>query len=140
MEPLYSLKGFYNKRVDVYEDRVELVSGSKVKPIKMSDIASVSYAPAVTPWAGHLFIRTADRWAGPELKYTKPGALFSKPDNDKALEMKNYIEKRMAEEKGIASGQGGSYVEELKQLKALLDDGTITQEDYDAKKRQLLGL
>lgn len=30
--------------------------------------------------------------------------------------------------------------EELRQYKALLDSGVITQEDYDAKKKQLLGL
>lgn len=29
---------------------------------------------------------------------------------------------------------------ELKQFKQLLDDGTITQEEFDAKKKQLLGL
>ena len=33
-----------------------------------------------------------------------------------------------------------SPVEELKQYKELLDRGLITQEDYDAKKKQLLGL
>ncbi|RRG09836.1 MAG: SHOCT domain-containing protein [Lactobacillus sp.] len=30
--------------------------------------------------------------------------------------------------------------EELRKLKTLLDDGIITQEDFDAKKKQLLGL
>jgi hypothetical protein len=29
---------------------------------------------------------------------------------------------------------------ELRKLKGLLDDGVITQEDFDAKKKQLLGL
>ena len=33
-----------------------------------------------------------------------------------------------------------SYVEELKQLKELLDCGIISQEEFDAKKKQLLGL
>lgn len=32
------------------------------------------------------------------------------------------------------------YVEELKKFKALLDGGIITQEEFDAKKKQLLGL
>lgn len=31
-------------------------------------------------------------------------------------------------------------IEELKKLKELLDAGVITQEDFDAKKKQLLGL
>ena len=33
-----------------------------------------------------------------------------------------------------------SNVDELKKYKQLLDDGIITQADYDAKKKQLLGL
>ena len=33
-----------------------------------------------------------------------------------------------------------SYIHELRELKALVDEGVITQEDYDAKKKQLLGL
>ncbi len=33
-----------------------------------------------------------------------------------------------------------SAVQELRQLKALLDEGIITQEEFDAKKRQLLDL
>ena len=33
-----------------------------------------------------------------------------------------------------------SYIEELKQLKGLLDSGIISQEEFDAKKKQLLGL
>jgi predicted Zn-dependent peptidase len=32
------------------------------------------------------------------------------------------------------------YNEELIELKALLDSGVITQEEFDAKKKQLLGL
>lgn len=33
-----------------------------------------------------------------------------------------------------------SPVDELRKCKELLDDGIITQEEFDAKKRQLLGL
>ena len=33
-----------------------------------------------------------------------------------------------------------SYIDELRVLKGLLDDGIITQEEFDAKKKQLLGL
>ena len=33
-----------------------------------------------------------------------------------------------------------SDADELRKFKALLDDGIITQEEFDAKKRQILGL
>ena len=45
-----------------------------------------------------------------------------------------------------APAQGGqeagepAYLDELKRLSQLKDDGVITQEDFDAKKKQLLGL
>ncbi len=47
-----------------------------------------------------------------------------------------------AEPAPAAAQQGAAkdVMEELKGYKALLDDGVITQEDYDAKKKQLLGL
>ena len=38
------------------------------------------------------------------------------------------------------SGQELSSADELKKYKALLDDGVITQEEFDAKKKQLLNL
>ena len=34
----------------------------------------------------------------------------------------------------------GSNMDELKQLKELLDTGVISQEEFDTKKKQLLGL
>lgn len=38
------------------------------------------------------------------------------------------------------SSQNYSVADEIAKFKALLDDGAITQEEYDAKKKQLLGL
>ena len=37
-------------------------------------------------------------------------------------------------------GGASSTVEELKQYKALLDAGVLTEEEFAAKKRQLLGI
>ena len=31
-------------------------------------------------------------------------------------------------------------IEEIRKYKSLLDDGIITQEEFDAKKKQLLGI
>ena len=39
-----------------------------------------------------------------------------------------------------ARAQSASNAEELMKFKQLLDAGAITQEEYDAKKQQLLGL
>lgn len=48
-----------------------------------------------------------------------------------------------APETGAGAAQTGgapSTVEELKQYKSLLDAGVITEEEFAAKKRQLLGI
>ena len=47
-----------------------------------------------------------------------------------------------APQQGVAPQQGGrpDAAEELKKFKELLDMGAITQEEYDEKKKQLLGL
>jgi len=39
-----------------------------------------------------------------------------------------------------APAAGGDYTEELEKLAKLRDDGVITPEDFEAKKKQLLGL
>ena len=39
-----------------------------------------------------------------------------------------------------AIAAGGGAAEELKAYKELLDSGASTQEEFDAKKRQILGL
>lgn len=57
-------------------------------------------------------------------------------------EIKNTIMSKMAESNlnsAISSSQNNS-ADMLKKYKDLLDDGAITQEEYDAKKKELLGL
>lgn len=65
--------------------------------------------------------------------------LFGKKETEKAEQLKALIEsKRHQQPKGNA--QSSSAVDEIKQFKSLLDDGIITQEEFDAKKKQLLGI
>ena len=60
-----------------------------------------------------------------------------------------YVDKRISESKSAKSNstqsttvvqQALSTADELKKFKELLDIGVITQEEFDAKKKQLLGL
>lgn len=60
-----------------------------------------------------------------------------------AREVVDFIEKRRAELKNAPQGtviQQASGADELKKFKELLDMGVITQEEFDAKKKQILGL
>lgn len=53
----------------------------------------------------------------------------------------NLINKRQASLTYTSENvSGGSTAQEIKQYKELLDQGIITQEEFDAKKKQLLGL
>lgn len=38
------------------------------------------------------------------------------------------------------SASSGDTINEIKKYKALLDEGIITQQEFDAKKKQLLGI
>lgn len=57
------------------------------------------------------------------------------------LKINDYIQSKINNPAATnATDTTGDNVAELKKYKQLLDDGVITQEDYDAKKKQLLGL
>lgn len=63
--------------------------------------------------------------------------------NEKMQEVAEYIRNRVEEAKNGGNAKIESTVsnaDELKKFKELLDMGIITQEEFDAKKKQLLGL
>ena len=59
-----------------------------------------------------------------------------------ALQVRDYISNYSEDAKSATSGEKKvvSVVEEIRGLKELLDDGILTQEEFDAKKKQLLGI
>ncbi|AVK86893.1 hypothetical protein C3943_02350 [Lysinibacillus sp. B2A1] len=64
-----------------------------------------------------------------------------------ATEIKNAIENFKAIEKETSSAPAAKkekdmydVADEIRELKDLLDDGILTQEEFDAKKKQLLGI
>ena len=69
--------------------------------------------------------------------------LFNASKNNLVQQIVDYIEKRRAE---LSAPQAQQVVQtlspadELLKYKQLLDSGVITQEEFDAKKKQLLGL
>ena len=70
------------------------------------------------------------------------GGMFSyKKVNAYSAEIATKIRKALEAYKSAPSaGEPIDAVEELKRYKELLDTGVISQEDFDAKKKQLLGL
>jgi hypothetical protein len=66
--------------------------------------------------------------------------MFNKKDNELVNEIKLKIEELQSLTNGNVPTNQLSAADEIKKYKALLDEGIITQEDYDAKKKQLLNL
>ena len=151
----FVLDGFKGQ-LKVYENRVEInkkgsgfITGNTCKTLPMANIMSVSVTPSTI-------------WARGFIEFTVPGGKDSRNieealrnenalplnaagQNDLALQIKAYVEKQIME---CASNKGGTTIvqqasspaEELKKMKELLDMGIITQDEFDAKKKQLLGL
>lgn len=56
------------------------------------------------------------------------------------IDQGNTDQAQAPEPQPASSGTGTSAADEIRKYKELLDDGIITQEEFDAKKKQLLGL
>lgn len=67
---------------------------------------------------------------------------FTKKQLDEALKFKEELDKFLTTAKAapIPQPTDNNQYDELKQLKQLLDEGIITQEDFDKKKAQILGI
>ncbi len=63
---------------------------------------------------------------------------FGKKQLTEMLEVRKLVEEKVKNNK--AGVPTSSTADELQKFKKLLDDGIITQEEFDAKKNQLLGL
>jgi hypothetical protein len=71
--------------------------------------------------------------------------LFHERENEKARQIHKYIcdfqeHPDTAEQESPKVQSVVAVADEIRELKSLLDDGIITQEDFDAKKKQLLGI
>ena len=64
--------------------------------------------------------------------------MFSKAQQSDFEEIKSLIEKRMAEPEG--KGTSRSEIDDLEKLAELKEKGIISEEEFNAKKKQILGL
>ena len=125
--------------------------GNGGKRINFSDITSIQYREPTDMLMGFL-------------QFTYPGSVeckggydailndensipVSMKDSELVKEIVSFIEKKREELKKeektvnvVVPSASGSVADELKKFKELLDMGIITQEEFDAKKKQLLGL
>lgn len=150
------------KILDVYENKVVftstkststlvtgLVFGKPVtqgeKTIYFKDAIGVQYKPSSIA-DGYIQIETAAGGvSSTSSQYVGENAIqFSGKDkNAEAETIVGYIREQIEIIKNAPTGgviQQLSPADEMKKFKDLLDNGVITQEEFDAKKKQLLGL
>ena len=148
----------HNADLFVYEDKI-VIKGKKYnksvgeKTIPMSSIAAVQIIPSKLLLYGYITFNVVGEVASSRGGL---GASFNARDSENTViaksraddkifkEIKDYIEaikeKTSNNQGATIIQQAASPAEELKKFKELLDAGIITQEEFDAKKKQLLGL
>ncbi len=157
----YCLVNSLGKILDVYENKVVftstqststvitgLVFGSSMtqgeKTIYFKDAIGVQYRPSSIA-DGYIQVETAAGGVSTSSsQYSGENSIqFGGKLNAEAEIIANYIRSKIEEIKNAPVGgiiQQASPAEELKKFKELLDMGVITQEEFDAKKKEILGI
>lgn len=121
------------------------------RKIFYKDISSVQFKPSTKLLSGFIEFY----FAGHNTQ-KQGGGLFAGTNNDNRFTFHNkflpdmvkindYIQEKInnptqTQNTTTTQSQDNNAIEQIKQLKQLLDEGIITQEEFDAKKKQLLGL
>lgn len=138
----------YDGEIEIFDGSIKIKKGKKDlgRTIAMADIVSVTLKKPVLTAAGCIHIqvfgaKTYSSVANVTHYATDVNAIcFRKPQYEEAVNFKDELEKAITAARSTPAQGGASPADELRQLKQLLDEGIITQEDFDKKKTQLLGL
>ena len=115
----------------------------KEKNIPFSNIVSVQLKKPAFMTGGYIYFQTIGGLDNRPKSITdiardeNSWILTNKNDYEIALKMKERIE---GWNPGMGDAKTDSSADEIMKYKGLLDMGAITQEEFDAKKKQLLGL
>ncbi len=152
---IFRLKG-YNGQLYIYKDKVIIerkgimgmltngLAGSKTIPI--SNIKNIQLRKAGPLFSGYIQFGIL---GGIEKQNGLTGAVndensivFLEDCNEKAQKIKEYIENIITSKNNQYNTDSNSFssADEILKLKQLLDMGILTQEEFNAKKKQLLGI
>ena len=148
----YELKGA-QKVLRVYDDRVtlEIIKNARAvltqnwfggtKEIYYSDMLGIQYKEAGDFILGYIQFETASSRGGDNFGSENSWTFdYRTVPNEKAKEVEHFVRDKMRKAKQPqAAVQQKSAAEELLNWKQLLDAGVISQEEFDAKKKELLG-
>lgn len=158
----YMLQSHIGSYMEVYEDYIYLYfldtrkslmynalhGGNGRKKIHISEITSIQFKEPHGITFGFIqfsYSGSIENKGGiEEAQFDENSIIITQENFDLAEEIVDYIENkreelRNNETRTLVVNQVSS-AEEIKKYKDLLDSGAITQEEFDAKKKQLLGL
>ena len=153
-DAVYNLTGARGRSIKVYEDKaiitVNVTIGSLLtnnatdgaKTIYYSDVIGVQFKECRAT-LGYLQLETASMQMNNKNSnfFGENSYTFNADQNAKMVEVCQYIRDRVEYyKKPQPVVQSVSGADELIKYKQLLDMGAITQDEFDAKKKQLLGL
>ena len=158
VKPVYDLKGARGRRMKVYEDKCIITTVAGVgsfitgnvsdgeKTIYFSDVLSVQFKRSNLQ-LGYLQLETASATMNNKGdNFFNENSFTFDADLDGIMEeVQNFVKQKVDEAKKqknapVMVASATSNADELKKFKELLDLGVISQEEFDAKKKQLLGL
>lgn len=157
-DAVYNLTGARGRSIKVYEDRVVIIvnvtMGSLLtnnatdgaKTIYYSDVIGVQYKECGAT-LGYLQLETASLQMNNKISnfFSENSYTFNADQNTKMAEVAKYVKDRVQYYKsGLHQPsqivQQVSGADELIKYKQLLDMGAITQDEFNEKKKQILGL
>lgn len=155
-EKIYELKGSKGKCLDVYEDKVvirakvnvaSVLAGNALngeKTIYFTDCIGIQFKKAGL-MIGYLQFETASSKGNDNLfaENSFNWDAMLNISNKTMIEVAEYCKKQIEEyktKKNSVAINEVSVADEIKKFKELLDNGIITEEEFNAKKKELLGL
>lgn len=152
-QPIFKdIKGA-QKMLNVYDDHISLTQIKNfrsiltsdwfkgTKEIYYADMTSVQYRAATSLVLGYIQFEAIGVASGNNFG-SENSWTFDREKSAVAKEILDFVQKKIAESKRGKNGVTAavSPADELLKFKQLLDSGIITQEEFDEKKRQILGL
>lgn len=158
----YCIVNSFGRILDVYDNKVVFTSTKSTstvvsglifgdsltqgeKTIYYKDAIGVQFKPA-TITDGYIQVETAvGGMTSTKSQYSGENSIqFGSKVNDEAETVTNFIKQKIEEIKNTPVGgtviQQSTAADEVMKLKQLLDMGVISQEEFDKKKNELLGL
>lgn len=156
MEPIFQVKSGEGLLLSVYDDFIIIepigflgftrhgVSGKLTIPYK--NITSIQFQPNTFLHEGFIEFyclghNTLNQ--GGDVNdgaYNDTRFYFQKKELNTMLKVNEFIQDKINNKPAVKKESNGGNIQQLRELKALLDDGIITQEEFNKKKKQILGL